>query len=1041
MANEETKQAALQNGQFAWCRNDKDGKLLLYVGPYRLTPTDDDVFLKPDPNNPGKFVPVSHVSEAVQEFITVRDGEYAIIYNPAITFTNERPNGSYTPEKNSLEALAYGKSRVLTSGHFPVWPGQIVEIRKVHELESHEYLIVRVVDAERIDTNAQFYDLTLDCAAIAAAVVDTTDQSSAAADDKEKKGSAESGAASSSAEGESTPPVPESVADKAKPPAGTTGEPPVRKLQTGQRIVIPGSKTPIYIPPTGIEIIPDTSIDDSGRPINQDRARILLEQFEKGKQEISSGTRTRAGSGRAPAELDRTQLSRLIKGAIDGGQISRKTFMGGLMSRSYSDFSGKVDSYKMNMGDSEASALKKSIDGLPADALMSIAEDASLFEEPEIDFDRGTIGGTSVEELKEIAEGPRLVRQAVVLGPTEFCVLLDVEGRPQIHRGPSRVFPGPYDRYQTEGSHRRVYNAYHLRTDRGLLVRIIAERVSKAELAQQLPPGMPTTIGADVILEKPLYLKGDEVFLGGFDAYLVPSNSFEVIHPEKRTPHIGNDHTDIYVKAIGVDQKSGVYVENVKTGQVELIQGEKNLLLDPRKMRHVKRRVPGRAWNLMIGRAEPHKKVDDTAFVETPWALSVIIPNNEAVLVTSKSGRRVGEGPRTELLGYEEWLEKLTLSTGRPKNEDRKVETCFLKVRGNRVTDRIELETMDFVKISVDVAYGVTFIGDSSDEKAQWFDHRNYVRLLYTHLRSLLRNAARKKTLIELQPIIPDFVRDVVLGEKAEGETRRGRHLDNNMLVNEVEVLEISISDDSVAEALQSAQQDAVIRQINDVNAAGQLKSERVQNEISEERYELKLAEVKRNKDLELEKQRANHATTSNKLKQDQEILTAQEKGKQELVDLTLQSQLERERTQADIKREITEASEKQRLELKKSEADLDDEIRKAKDELIIKFKQTIAEIQKGLTGAEADAMEKTLKAIQPDLIAAIEGLGDKQALAKIAENLPEAGGSLGLLTGLGGIAGLKALLAGIGLDKVIDKMDLKRSSREAGTSSSAESH
>ena len=89
-----------------------------------------------------------------------------------------------------------------------------------------------------------------------------------------------------------------------------------------------------------------------------------------------------------------------------------------------------------------------------------------------------------------------------------------------------------------------------------------------------------------------------------------------------------------------MDQKSGVYVADVETGNVETVKGKTKLLLDPRKQKHVERIVPGYNWNLMIGHVEPHKKVRDSSSVTTPWAVSVRVPNNEAVLITSRDGRR-----------------------------------------------------------------------------------------------------------------------------------------------------------------------------------------------------------------------------------------------------------------------------------------------------------------------------------------------------------------------------------------------------------------
>src|SRR5437763_617205 len=94
-------------------------------------------------------------------------------------------------------------------------------------------------------------------------------------------------------------------------------------------------------------------------------------------------------------------------------------------------------------------------------------------------------------------------------------------------------------------------------------------------------------------------------------------------------------------------------------------------------------------WNCMIAKGEPHKKADPNSMVETLWALSAIIPNNEAVLVTSKDGRRAVQGPCTELLDYEEWLEVLTLSRGKKKTDEDQLETCFLFFFGNRATTEI----------------------------------------------------------------------------------------------------------------------------------------------------------------------------------------------------------------------------------------------------------------------------------------------------------------------------------------------------------------
>ncbi len=790
---------------------------------------------------------------------------------------------------------------------------------------------------------------------------------------------------------------------------------------TGQQIVIPGSKTPTYIPPTGIEVVPDTSVDDSGRQVTPQLAREMLASFELRKKAAPA---QRGGPSHTPTDVDLSALLRDLYNSIDRGEMTKANFASSLSPAEYRTFEATELKYR-RAGQPTPDALKYAAKEIPAGALMRVVKGVSPdYEEPVIDADSGTVGGMAVAELEAVASGPRLVRQAVVLGPTEFCVLLDADGRPQIHRGPGRVFPGPYDRFRTLGSRNRVYDAYHLRSDRGLLLRIVTDSISKDKLMGELPQGMPSET-----LEKRTYLKGDEVFIGGFDAYLVPSNSFEVINPGTRieasnpltrSPHIGNDHTAVYVQAIGVDQKSGVYVANVDTGNVELVRGEKKLLLDPRKSRHMKRRVPGRAWNLIIGRAEPHKRVPDDKMVETPWALSVIVPNNEAILVTSKTGRRVVVGPRTELLGYEEWLEKLTLSRGRPKSEDDKLETCFLRVSGNRVTDRVELETADFVTIKVDVAYGVTFVADKEADQFQWFDHRNYVRLLYTHLRSRLRAAARKMAFMDLQPIIPDFVRDIVLGGKPAEGHRAGLRLPNNMLVDEVEVLDIVIPDATVAQNVVQAQQASVVRQITDASLQAELKSEELRDGIAQRRQALTLGEIERKKTLGITQAEADNAAATKEAELRQQLDQQSQDAALALALSKLKADIDRENQSQKAKLAREKQANDQKLEMTAAEVKAKAEADRLHNQLEAALKKDLADIEKVLLEAGAEAAVKQLVAIQPGLIEAIKGMGDAQLAKSLAENLPKAGGTLGFLFEAGGFDALRHMVRGTRLESAL---------------------
>lgn len=333
----EIEKKPLVVGQFAWAVTRKDGKLYVYVGPDPLTEITEDCqpLTSVDMNSSDKFIQVGSMYEAIQEFIKIQSDEYIVIHNPSATFNEEYPNGVYKSKDNEIKDLVIGDKRVITSGHFPLWPRQWIEKRKVHHLSANQYLMVEVQSAD-VDVNAPYYDLTVKCANIKTAVIDETvateteqevkkvaDVSEVAKEVEKFEDKVSEGDDKESSS---------STIDEKVPSTSSV-------LELGQRIIISGNLTPVYIPPTGIEIVPD--------------------------------------------------------------------------------------------------------------------------------------------------ENRYVVCDTVVLGPTEFCIIRNKAGEPEVYEGPGKVFPGPYDIFETNGSRHRVYDAYHIRPDRGILLRIVSD-ISAEKLSNKL---------------------------------------------------------------------------------------------------------------------------------------------------------------------------------------------------------------------------------------------------------------------------------------------------------------------------------------------------------------------------------------------------------------------------------------------------------------------------------------------------------------------------------------------------------------------------
>jgi major vault protein len=869
--------------QFLWVQDDDKGEVTLHVGPTMVSPTAADRVVIDD--GQGGFR--EDTSGRPQSMVELGDSQYAVLFNP-LAETDEGPNGRFRPGRNESRPQRNGtRSMIPGPCSFYLRPGQRVDVRDAHELASNQYLVVKVYG--EVDKKAPFYEVTARSAGITRATAEKVDE---------------------------------------QPSVALAERQPV-ELKRGQLIVIRGLDTQFYIPPTGVDIVPDTSVDDSGAAISSAAARQLLAQLGEGESALDdlstadeSETPPMRGAPRRQAinqYIDQSARSRMRKPAPAPAAVAGAQAAPGF--------------------------------GAPAEAAVhNLAELAS--------------SGAIRRALEKEARQARLIRRAVVLGEKEYCVIVDADGKREIKLGPARVFPGPYDTFMTIGSRERVYDAYELLPQRALWLRIISP-IAKSTLAKKLPRGV------DLDLDE--YLPGDELLLTGVSTFFFPFNEIEVLSPDSGQAVVGNDHGRVFIEAIGIDQKSGIYVRDLATGEARLVRGKQSYLVDPRKEVQITRTVPTDDWNLWIAANEPHKVTEDP--VTTPWAVSIVVPMNTAVLVTSATDRRVVEGPCVTLLGYEETLTRLSLSTGTPKSDEHPLRTCFLRTTGNRVSDVIVVETADFVKIAIRVSYSVTFL---PDQQSHWFNHENYVQVMIDHLRSIVRGRCRTLALSALWPQVPAIVRDAVLGERKDGGGRPGRAFaENGSLVTEVEVLSATIEDQEVAKLMQRVQTESVTLAIGDRKAQEALVSAKLRETLDKEAQEIAEAtRVRQSKLAELTRRLQHEAALA--AARDAEAVRREE---QALADAreaeALKSRLARETEEkaADLKR--VELESKVRAEAQRTLSMSTLEARAKERELEI----LLIQAQSAATVAERQA-------VQRQLVEALTALGDKVLMTEVAQNM-----------------------------------------------------
>jgi major vault protein len=792
--NERENDLVLSPGEYAFIRDNNTGSVNVAVGPTKQTLTNTDESIIYDSNDK-KFVPITATRKSIQQFVAADEQSYIVLENPVT-----KDGKLVHPLKASLnkpEELEDGrKVNIKGPERFPLWPGQTAKVIRGHQLRSNQYLVVKVVNADEAKKNQ--------------------DQATV-----------------------------EGKVDK------------VQKIQqyvTGQLIIIKGTNVSFYIPPTGMEVVPDPETNE-------------------------------------------------------------------------------------------------------------------------------------------------FVRDALTLERLEYCVLKDENGDKRYEEGPAVVFPEPTEVFVTKASGSKTYNAVELNENMGLYVKSISDH---------------TENGVD-------YKAGDELFITGNDKKIYfPRPEHAVIKYGRQIKHY----------AVAIPEGKARYVLDKLKGKVDLVKGPRMFLPDPRKEVIVKRKLDLRDVTLWFpGNDEAYKYnaslegegkaygyntadvssknlqetaghhtrstmrfTDDSTLEEfsdglkreaeyTPprtislndkyeGAVNINVWPGYAVQVVSSSGeRRVVEGPASIILQYDETLEKLYLSTGRPKNDNRTLDTVYLHTSNNKVSDLVSVETKDLVDVDVEVSYRVNFLDEYKDK---WFSVQNYTKFLSDHLRSIIRNAVKKYGVEEFNDNAIDIIRDTVLGKSKDGERECKTFIENGMNVYDVEVLNVTINNDEIAEILINNQHQVVSDTIDMLQT-----KKRLEVVTEKEEAERKMIETKNATDI---------------------------------VRMETQKKLEKAKAERDAV--SVEAS----LEIQPKLNDI------AENEVGRKTLEDERQLERFQKQSEiaVKANKEALGSITPGLIEALNSYGAKNLATALVENLPEATGQNGFALGLGGVEGLTKMVQGTDIEKTI---------------------
>lgn len=624
-------------------------------------------------------------------------------------------------------------------------------------------------------------------------------------------------------------------------------------------------------------------------------------------------------------------------------------------------------------------------------------------------------------EVIPIENSNEYVRDAVTLERLEYAILKDEDGEKRYIHGPAVVFPKPTETFVTAPKGGLIFRALELSPISGIYVKVIAAYDEEKNGKK---------------IHHPI---GEELFITGNDQMIYyPRPEHAMIQYDGKYMH----------HAIAIPKGEGRYILNRLTGEISTISGPKMYLPDPRTEVVVKRKLtekecalmyPGNKEVLVYNNGLSEQAVErmakkgltnstavtdmlntaySTANQESALAIfeananisrgvsytkprtitldtkyegvvTIDVWGGYAINVVSKAGKRdVVIGPTTRLLDYDETVEAINLSGGTPKSSKPTIQTAFLQIENNKVSDIVEVQTADFVNIEIALSYCVNFL---EEYKNSWFKINNYVKYLCDNMRSLIKREVKKYDINEFYPKYSNIIRNIVLNVNEETENS-GRFFEaNGMIVTDVDIINFEM-DNKVANLFDKNRLTLIQRNIELTNAETILKTTEALTKAQKKEAELNNATV-------LYKLELDHKTTEEKMN-NAEAIKEKERA----------AETAKVQAKKDLQKTLTEIQTAEMARLKE------------KQDAEIAHEKELAEIEKSKQEAYAATIKEIMNSISPNLVAAISASSKAELLKEgMASMSPYA-----IANGESVPDTVNKLLRGTSLEEVINQTALK---------------
>jgi major vault protein len=515
----------LAPGQFAFVLDTTKGVVNIHVGPTKqsLSNTDQPVLWDA---GAGKFENVN-LEVAVQSYVNAPEGAYVVLTNPS---ESTRDDDAHPKPGTPMAAprLRMGRKVNLPGpSYFALWPQQAAKVLGGHNLRSNQYLVVRVYNDEEAKAN-------WGKAVVKPQTTPQLSQPQGGAGDENRGESGQPPAAAST-----PPPTPEVAAEAPK------------TLTMGQLFVIKGTDVSFYIPPTGVEVVPEQSVMvDTGRRERESYGR-------------ETGAQTRETYVRDAITLERMEYCILLNENGEKRFVKGPAVVFPEPTETFVEIDGKREFRAVELNENSGIHVKVIAEYEEGGRTFKVGEELFITgKEQAIYFPR--------PEHSVIQYGDRQIHYAVAVPAGEGRYVLDRnEGKVGLAKGPVMLLPEP----RHEVIVRRILTEKQVRlwypgNDAALQVNQELARVAHQSPADYLE---------DRFLEK--NLAGSATVMRGMAQEAIAADSMK--RKTSFTPPRTITLDTKYDGAVSIDVWTGYAVLVVsKTGERRVVRGPRTILLE-----------------------------------------------------------------------------------------------------------------------------------------------------------------------------------------------------------------------------------------------------------------------------------------------------------------------------------------------------------------------------------------------------------------------------------------------------------------------------